>query len=350
MLLDNIEFAAPTKWTVRDLMDQLLNKLRATAEPTRLRILVLCARTELTVSELTRILGQSQPRVSRHLKLLVEAGLLERFQEGSWMFHRAARDSLGARVLLSLGDLMPAEDPVIAGDGARLAEVKQERADAASAYFGTNAASWDQLRALHVDEAEVENAVLSFLPEDGIDDFLDVGTGTGRMLELVAPQIGAGVGIDMSRDMLAVARTNLDRADIGHCQVRQSDMYQMALPSRSFDAAIIHQVLHFADDPARAIAETARVLKPGGMLLAVDFAPHGQESLRDEHEHRRLGFADAEVGGWFADAELEVRRIAHLPGTPLTVTLWVGIKPELDSVDGAGDHWVWMSEIQDAVH
>jgi len=331
-------------------MDHLLASLRAAAEPTRLRILALCARTELTVSELMRILDQSQPRVSRHLKLLVEAGLLERFQEGSWVFHRAAREGLGGRVLLHLSDLMPTNDPVVLGDADQLARIKKERADAAAAYFRANAAGWDRLRSLHVDDAEVERAILSMLPDAGIDDFLDVGTGTGRMLELMAPRIGHGVGIDTSRDMLAVARTNLDRGAHAHCQVRQANMYQMTLPNKSFDAAVIHQVLHFADDPARAIAETARVLRPGGLLLVADFAPHREESLRDEHEHRRLGFADAEIGGWFAEAGLETRRIRHLDGEPLTVTLWLGIKPEHGDEDATADNWVWLSDMQTAVH
>ena len=203
---------------------------------------------------------------------------------------------------------------------------------------------------MHVDEAEVESLILSILPDDGIGDLLDVGTGTGRMLELTAPRIGHGIGIDASRDMLAVARANLDAAATAHCQVRQGDMYQMALPNNAFDAAIIHQVLHFADDPARAITETARVLRSGGLLMVVDFAPHDLEELRDAHEHRRLGFADDEIGGWFAQAGIETRRIAHLDGKPLTVTLWVGIKPHWGDDDEAGANWVWLSDVQDAVH
>lgn len=330
-------------------MDDLLTSLRAAAEPTRLRILALCGGTDLTVSELMRILGQSQPRVSRHLKLLVEANLLERFQEGSWVFHRAARDGLGARLLMHLADLMPEDDPTALRDKDHLAQIKRERAEAAAGYFRANAAEWDRVRSLHADDAEVERAILSLLPDEGIDDFLDVGTGTGRMLELMAPRIGQGIGIDSSRDMLAMARTNLDKPATGNCQVRQNDMYQMALPNKSFDAAIIHQVLHFADDPARAIAEAARVLRPGGLLLVADFAPHDHEELRDTHEHRRLGFADTEIGAWFAAAGLETRRIQHLAGDPLTVTVWLAIKPEFADEPDSGN-WVWMSDLQNPVH
>ena len=330
-------------------MYALLSALRAVAEPTRLRILTLCAQTDLAVSELTRILSQSQPRVSRHLKLLVEAGLLERFQEGSWVFHRAARDGLGAKILVQVEELIPQDDPTALRDRNHLAQIKRERAKAAAGYFRANASQWDMVRSLHVDDAEVERAILSLLPDQGIDDFLDVGTGTGRILELFASRIGQGIGIDSSRDMLAMARTNLDKPATKNCQVRQNDMYQMALPNKSFDAAVIHQVLHFADDPVRAIAETARVLRPGGVLVVVDFAPHDCENLRIEHEHRRLGFADTEIGGWFADAGLETRRIKHLPGEPLTVIIWLGIKPEYDNKLETRN-WVWMSDIQKVAH
>lgn len=330
-------------------MDALLASLRAAAEPTRLRILLLCGQTDLTVSELMRILSQSQPRVSRHLKLLVEAGLLERFQEGSWVFHRAAREGLGAQVLIQLADLVPEGDATVLRDKDHLAQIKRERAEAAAGYFRANAAQWDQVRSLHIDDTEVERLLLSLLPMDGIDDLLDVGTGTGRILELMAPRIGQGIGIDSSRDMLAMARTNLDKPATQNCQVRQNDMYQMALPNKSFDAAVIHQVLHYAEDPARAIAETARVLRPGGILLVADFAPHGQEELRTRHNHRRLGFTDAEIGGWFANSGLETRRISHLRGDPLTVTVWLAIKPEYyDETETS--NWVWLSDVQNAVH
>jgi ubiquinone/menaquinone biosynthesis C-methylase UbiE len=309
-------------------MENLLTALRAAAEPTRLRILALCRQGELTVSELMHILGQSQPRVSRHLKLLCEAGLLDRFQEGSWVFHRAVHDGSGAEILTALAELMPEDDATLARDAKLLSEIKRDRAAQAAAYFRTNAIAWDKVRSLHVDDREVEAAVLELLPEFGIDRLLDVGTGTGRMLEVLAPRIRSGLGIDASRDMLAVARSHLDHGAMHHCQVRQADMYRTPLPDGAFDAAVIHQVLHFADDPAAAIAETARVLRPGGMLLVADFAPHSLEQLRRDHEHRRLGFTDREIADWLIEAELEPQRIKHLVGGQLTVTLWLAIKPE----------------------
>lgn len=307
-------------------METLLNALKAVAEPTRLRILALCRNAELTVSELVKILGQSQPRVSRHLKLLVKAGVLERFQEGSWVFHRATRDGVGAQLGDAVASLIPAHDHDLRRDGERLGEVIRDRAAAAAAYFRDNAKAWDRLRALHIDEAEVERTILEMLPQQKIDDLLDIGTGTGRVLQLLAPRVARGLGIDASHEMLNVARANLESSDVDHCRVRQTDMYQMPFPAAAFDAAVIHQVLHFADDPAAAVAEAARVLQPGGHLLVVDFTPHGEESLRLEHAHRRLGFEDQEVAEWFSDAGLAIRETRHLAGEPLTVGVWLAEK------------------------
>jgi len=307
--------------------DAVVRALRAAAEPTRLRILLLCQRGELTVSELVRILGQSQPRVSRHLRLLVDAGLMERFREGSWVFHRVAHEGPEAGLVGGLLAGLDPGDAALASDLGRLGEVKEERARAAQAYFRSNAAEWDRLRRLHVDDREVERMIVDMLPEPRLGTVLDVGTGTGRILELLAPRLDRGEGIDLSREMLTVARANLERAGLGHCAVRRGDMYDLPFEAESFDVVTIHQVLHFADQPGRVIAESARVLKRGGRLLVVDFAPHDVESLRDEHAHRRLGFADAEVDAWFRAAGLRVAARRHLAGHPLTVGIWLAGKP-----------------------
>ncbi|HXZ02330.1 MAG TPA: metalloregulator ArsR/SmtB family transcription factor [Stellaceae bacterium] len=300
-------------------MDDLLSGLRAAAEPTRLRLLVLCAQGELTVGELTEILGQSQPRVSRHLKLLCDAGLLDRFREGSWVFYRRAEHGALARLLL---ELLPEADPTLALDRERLAQVQRQRAEQAAAYFRANAARWDRIRSLYIDEKEVEAALVRLLPTEELHDFLDIGTGTGRMLEIFGPRVERALGVDLSREMLAVARVNLERAALRNCSIRQADMYQLPLAGASFDAAVIHQVLHYAEHPAQVIAEAARVLRPGGRLVIVDFAPHALEFLRTEHAHRRLGFADAEMTLWCRAAGLEPETVRRLPGDPLTVSLW----------------------------
>lgn len=319
-------------------MDGLLAALRAAAEPTRLRIVALLSRGELTVSELVSVLGQSQPRISRHLKLLTEAGLLVRFREGSLVFHRVAEDGPGAEVARHLHALLPADadqDQSLARDLERLARVKRDRAERAAAYFRRNAERWDKLRSLHVDDREVEAVIARLLPEAGIEHLLDLGTGTGRMLELLAPRAARGVGIDLSREMLTVARDKLDRAGLRNCQVRQADLYRLPFAAGTFDVATIHQVLHYLDEPAAAIAEAARVLKPGGRLVVVDFAPHDLESLRDEHEHRRLGFSDPEIAGWFARAGLAPLETSHLAGEPLTVAVWLAAKPDDPAPAGA---------------
>ena len=303
-------------------MDHLLAALRAVAEPTRLRLLVLCARGELTVSELTQILGQSQPRVSRHLKLLCEAGLLDRFREGSWVFYRLSQSSPASALARHLVEACGESDPTIALDLQRLVATKQQRADLASAYFRENAPRWHRIRSLYVDEREVEAALIEMIAAADPRDLLDIGTGTGRMLEILAPRVEQALGIDQSREMLSVARVNLERAGLANGRVRRDDMYQLALPDGSFDAVVIHQVLHYADRPAAAIAEAARVLRPHGILVIVDFAPHSLEFLRQEHAHRRLGFGDGEIAEWCRAAGLHPAPPRLLPGDPLTVAIW----------------------------
>ena len=307
-------------------MDELLAALRAVAEPSRLRLLILCARGELTVSELAQILGQSQPRVSRHLKLLCEAGLLDRFREGSWVFYRLSAGSAANALARHLVAVCGESDDTVALDLQRLAAIKRQRAELAAAYFRENAAQWDRIRSLYVDEREVEAALLEIIAAEAPRDLLDIGTGTGRMLEVLGPRAVHALGIDQSREMLAVARVNLERAGLGNGIVRLGDMYQLPLADAGFDAVVIHQVLHYADRPAAAIAEAARVLRPGGVLVLVDFAPHALEFLREEQAHRRLGFSDAEIADWCGAAGLEPGPPRHLPGDPLTVTIWTAYR------------------------
>lgn len=307
-------------------MDTLLQGLRAAAEPTRLRLLALCARAELSVGELTHILGQSQPRVSRHLKLLCDAGLLDRSREGTHAYYRIAADPVSRDLVQFLVDQVPPVDATMALDGERLDAVKRERAERAAEYFRLNAAEWDQIRSLHTDEAEVERRLLSLLPPGRIGDFLDVGTGTGRILALLAGRVGRAVGLDSSREMLAVARANLEQAGHDNCRVSHGDMYQLPWPAASYDALTIHQVLRFADAPGEVIAEAARVLRPGGWLAVIDFAPHDLEHLRHDHAHRWLGFDDREIMDWYRAAGLEPAEPARLPGDPLTVVIWTAVK------------------------
>lgn len=300
--------------------------LKAAAEATRLRILRLLAETELTVSELTEILRQSQPRLSRHLRLLAEAGLVERFREGSWAFFRLGEHGTPADIARTLITRLDGNDPTIARDHERLTAVRHARTAAAQNYFRRHAAEWDRIRKLHVADEAVEHAVRAALAGKPIRALLDLGTGTGRMLELFAAEIERGIGLDLSLDMLALARARLDRAGLKHCSVRHGDIYDLALPRDSFDVVIIHQVLHFLDDSARAIREAARVLRPGGRLLVVDFAPHDLEFLREQHAHRRLGFAAETVTQWLQAAGLDLVQQETLPPGPegkIAVSLWL---------------------------
>jgi ubiquinone/menaquinone biosynthesis C-methylase UbiE/Fe2+ or Zn2+ uptake regulation protein len=310
----------------------LTGTLKAAGEATRLRILTLLAEAELTVSDLTDILRQSQPRLSRHLRLLAEAGLVERFREGSWAFFRLAERGGGADIARALIARLDSDDTTIVRDRERLTAVRAARAAAAQNYFRRHAAEWDRIRKLHVADAAVEDAIRAALADKPIRALLDLGTGTGRMLELFAGDIERGLGLDLSLDMLSLARARLDRAGLKHCSVRQGDIYDLALPRDSFDVVIIHQVLHFLDDSAHAIREAARVLRPGGRLLVVDFAPHDLEFLREEHAHRRLGFAAETVTQWLQGAGLDVLREQTLPPGPegkIAVSLWLARDPRI---------------------
>ena len=303
-------------------MDSLLSALKAAAESTRLRLLALCAHSDLTVSELTQILGQSQPRVSRHLKLLCDAGLLDRRREGSWAYFRLAARGPGAELAHTLVDSIEADDPVLALDLERLQGVMAARAKRAADYFRRNAAKWDEIRSLYVDDAEVERRLLGLVPEGGVRDHLDVGTGTGRILQVLAPHVEKAVGIDLSHDMLLVARSNLDGPKLRNCSVRHGDMYRLPLPRGSVDLVTVHQVLHFAEAPGEVIAEAARVLRPRGRLVVVDFEAHGHDFLRSEHAHRWLGFRGEDVEAWFVAAGLEPQAPITLPGDQLSVGIW----------------------------
>jgi len=310
----------------------LTTMLKAAGEATRLRILALLAEAELTVSDLTEILRQSQPRLSRHLRLLAEAGLVERFREGSWAFFRMGERGTAADIARAMITRLDSSDPIIARDRERLTAVRGARAAAAQNYFRRHAAEWDRIRKLHVADAAVEDAISAALADKPIRALLDLGTGTGRMLELFASDIERGLGLDLSLDMLAVARSRLDRTGIRNCSVRQGDIYDLALPRDSFDVVIIHQVLHFLDDSARAIREAVRVLRPGGRLLVVDFAPHDLEFLRDEHAHRRLGFTAEAVAQWLEAAGLDIVRQQTLPPGPhgkIAVSLWLARDPRI---------------------
>ena len=304
----------------------LADRFQALADPTRLRIIALLRLMELSVGELAQVLAQSQPRVSRHLKILADAGVLERRKEGSWVFLTLAEAERVEPLFALIDDWAdPATQRLFAADAARTESVRAERAEAANRYFASHAEVWDQIRSLHVAESEVERAIDRALGKRPLGRLVDVGTGTGRMIELFGPRAAQAVGIDRSSDMLRLARAKLEAAGI-HSSLRQGDMYALPLADQSADSVIIHQVLHYAHSPAVAVAEAARVLAPGGTLLVVDFAAHEREELRETDAHIRLGFEDEAMAGWFAAAGLEIDRIEHLEGGELTVTLWRGVK------------------------
>lgn len=306
-------------------MDTLLAALRAAAEPTRLRLLALGARGAFCVTELTEILGQSQPRLSRHLKLLCESGLLAREREGAnaWFALPTGPDGDLARQLVAH---LPADDAILESDRRQAARVLAERARAASERFRRQGADWDEMHALDLPAPAVESALLSLVPEQSGTRLLDIGTGTGGVLELLAPRIAQGLGVDASKAMLALARARLSRAGLSHCAVRLADMYRLPLADASFDIAVLQMVLHYAEDPAGVVAEAARVLGPRGRLILIDLAKHDRQDLTAKLAHRWPGFADAAIATMLEGAGLRAGPPLRVAG-PLEIRIWPAARP-----------------------
>lgn len=306
--------------------DETVEILRAAGEPTRLRILALLAAEELSVLELCRILDQSQPRVSRHLKLLAEAGLVERFPDGAWVFYRLIARGPGRVLVEQALDLVDPADATLKRDAERLTAIHAERSSDAAAYFARNAARWDEIRSLHVAEDKVEKAILAAAGKDRVGQLVDLGAGTGRMLTLLGGRAERCLGLDLSQQMLNIARVHTGEVGL-NAELRHGDIFATRLPDGFADLVTVHQVLHYLSDPATAVAEAARLVAPGGKLLIVDFAPHALESLREQHQHRRLGFSDEEILRWLAAAGLKGQLRETLPsanGGGLTVKIWTG--------------------------
>ena len=304
-------------------MEKLLQGLRAAAEPTRLRIIALCGHAELSVTELVMILGQTQPRVSRHLKLLVEGGLLQRNKEGNRAYYRLSTEAEGADLARMLNDLMPGEDEVHALDLSRLSSVKADRVRYAESFLDPYSQEIIELRGMWPPDEVIDKCILALLKDRSIQNLLDLGTGAGRILRTIAPFVVKGTGIDNSLEMLSIARARLDQDGIKNCQVRVGDMYRLPFKKNSFDLITINSLLRYADEPKKVIAEAARVLEKKGALLIVDLAAHDLSALRDEYGHSWLGFSEAEMVEMLSEENLIVDRVKHIDGQKLSVCIWL---------------------------
>lgn len=310
----------------------LVDALKAAGEPTRLRILALLRHGDLAVGELVQILDQSQPRLSHHLKTLATAGLVERLPEGSWVFYRAQRQGWAGRLIQALFADLELKDAPYTQDLDLLRQVRQTRAQSAEHYFSEIAERWDRLRALHYPEDAIEHAILEPLKERRFERLVDLGTGTGRMLTLLAPLAQDAEGLDLSHHMLTVARANLNRADIRNARVRQGNAAQTPFDPNSADLVIVHQVLHYLEQPEDVLSEAARILAPGGELLVIDFAPHDLDFLRDTQGHHRLGIREDDMVEWASAAGLEIQppRRFDPPASldqGLSVLIWTATRP-----------------------
>ena len=301
-------------------MERLLSSLRAAAEPTRLRLLALAGRGAFCVSDFTEILGQSQPRLSRHLKLLCDCGLLDRVREGANVWFGLPHGEPGA-LARDLIARLPDDEPILEADRRQAARVLAERARVASESFRRQGADWDEMRALDLPALAVETALQTLVPETDAGRLLDIGTGTGRVLELLAPRVSQGVGVDASKAMLALARSRLARPGLAHCSVRLADMYRLPLAEASFDIAVVQMVLHYAEDPPGVLSEVARVLRPGGRLIVIDLEQHGRDELVTRLAHRWPGFSDATMGALLEDAGMQRSEPLPIEG-PLAVRIW----------------------------
>lgn len=305
---------------------------RALADLTRLRIVRLVATMELAVGEIAQVLGQSQPRVSRHIAILCDAGLADRRREGSWIFVRAG-GTASAGMAGKLRQLLvsaEADDPefgaLCEADRRRLAAIRAGRESQAQDYFAAHAENWDELRRLHSADVHVEAALAAALGAEPLGRVLDIGTGTGRMAELFAERADHIVALDKSPAMLRVARARLQHLGSDRIEMVQGDFADLPLPAASIDTVLFHQVLHFAQDPAEALREAARVTREGGRIAVVDFAAHQREELRERHAHARLGFDDGQM-------ELLMTQSGFLPSPPialdegeLVVKIWIGTR------------------------
>jgi len=316
-----------------------VRQLKAAGDETRLRLLALLRHGERTVKDLTEVLGQSQPRISRHLKLLGDADLVERLPEGAWVYYRLTDRQPGAGLVTAILAATSANDPVLSADMERLEQVRSNNQKAADQYFAEHAGDWDRLRQLHGGEGAVEAAIRDAVGAGPYRALLDIGTGTGRMLTLLADRVDRSLGIDHSRPMLNVARANLERAGVSNARLRVGDALRLPVPRDSFDLVIVHQVLHFLDDPARAVAEAAKAVTASGRLLITDLGPHEVEALRSEHAHRRLGFSHEQVAQWIEAAGLTLTGITDLKPKArsrhaLRVTLWSALDQRIRRAGG----------------
>lgn len=299
-----------------------------------MRILRLLAHMELAVGELAQVLGQSQPRVSRHVRILCDAGLAERRKEGSWVFLRAriGEDSappLGAAAARLLA-VAERDDSAFAArcaeDRRHLAAIRASREASAQSYFARHADEWDTLRSLHSPDAPVEKALADALDGSRIGSLLDIGTGTGRMAELFAPRASHVTALDKSPEMLRIARARLQDLPADKVELVQGDFAELPFGNESFDTVLFHQVLHYALEPERVLAEAARVTRDTGRIAIVDFAAHDREELRERHAHARLGFSDEQMLALLSDAGFESDPAIALPGSQLTVKIWTARK------------------------
>lgn len=302
------------------------------ADDTRLRIMLLLQAMELSVGELAAVLAQSQPRVSRHLKILDAAGLIERRKEGSWVFLRPALPRLASPAAKHLDAFLRRHEALgnalvqqHTKDCTRLHAIIADREQRAANFFAEHADHWDAIRSLHIPETKVEGALEELIGDEHLGRFLDIGTGTGRMIELFFNRAKHCIGLDRSPEMLRLARAKLQHFAASNVELVLADFNALPSFNDGFQTIMLHQVLHYAQNPQTVIDEAAKVAAAGAQIVIVDFAAHSLDELRERHAHARLGFSDEQMLTMLAKAGFSQFKTLSLSGGTLTVKIWRGV-------------------------
>lgn len=289
---------------------QLLDSFSALADATRCRMLFVLGRQELTVSELCAVLQLPQSTVSRHLKTLADAGLVVSRRDGTSRFYSPAPDEGGAQARIwEVTRATLADTPAATADARRLDRVLARRSETSQQFFATTAGQWDRLRDELFGADFALGALVGLIPDTWVVG--DLGCGTGATTASLAPNVARVIGVDGSSEMLAAAARRLGR--FTNVDLRKGTLEALPIDRASLDAAVMMLVLHHVPAPAEALAEAARVIKPGGRLLLVDMAPHEHDEYRRQMGHVWLGFAEDHVRRLLTHAGFSNVRVQPLP-------------------------------------
>ena len=285
----------------------MIDTFKALADPCRARLTAVLLSGEFTVQELTRIMGMGQSRVSRHLKILTEAGVLSVKRQGTWSYYRAGEESTFFSGIRPAFERELSSLPERCRDLAAVSKVLEERRRRSQEFFDCHARQWDDLARTLLPVPEYRQRLLQLVPEGA--SVLEIGIGTGGLLTELTSRASRVIGVDHSPAMLEEARRRLNDRGIGGIELRLGEMSHLPLSDASVGCVVANMVLHHAADPPAVLAEIRRVLAPGGTLLLADLARHERESAREQLADQWLGFEDNELTEWLRRAGFTIINI-----------------------------------------